>query len=588
MPRGRPPKPGTAEEKAAARRERVRQNVRALRERRKQKSIVVEPPPNTPPSLVWMSQSSRETSEVNDVSSDDSNTVDEVETFQSSPQASGQLAVLPLPGAKLQVERARIPWAPDSTEPYAASLLATFRKQFLPDASHLPEIFDPTQGNPCEKLDFLWTPCAFWVTNAFNLASNHGAETLRTGLLAVATTLKAYECGDDRLRIASFDLYRKSLQGIRKTLEVVRSHPPKDKTTLYLACHAAAMFELMQNSSLRATLHHVQGIGQLIEFLGDNRTQSSSSVPFLLLQDYRMLEMNFCLKYRYESTLSKRKRQQNPRLSSAVHRDPLLLGPSASNHSMLIAITDTADEICSVMVELDQLKQLDLKSIDETCLEKLVNKLSLILTAFDMWTIQLEARHLPTLVSEPESGPEGKSFRFTNFEVGAAWVFSFTVKAFGAETSIEATALLGAVESCQTRSSDSDGVTTLGDQDFATLPSAQRSPRTRRLQYLRSQLRRVLDQLVQSLSYFFQTDKGMVGQALGVFPLDTATSLLTKEWQRLEDDLVEAQMDTAGIRNELWYGEVQANLERVNEALLFCQQMQKRAQDFGLPTFYTP
>ena len=177
MRRGRPPKPGTADEKAAARRERVRNNVRALRERRKKEAAGGRSSESTHLSANRLSDGEERSSSDDDDDFDHS--LDSLAVSRKSSNASSSSTYSTL--AK-QNSIAVI----DTKSLYSLALIGNMRANFLPDSVYLPPTVDTTKGKPWESDQFLWTPCAFWVTNAFTRASSQDTGLLKTAVLAVS------------------------------------------------------------------------------------------------------------------------------------------------------------------------------------------------------------------------------------------------------------------------------------------------------------------------------------------------------------------------------------------------------------------
>ena len=551
--RGRPPKPGTTEEKAAARRERVRNNVRALRERRKKEA---QEQADSNGTLVIRRESTDET--------------DETASFSGSRKESiaAQTGLPEKKSKTLSLVNSRnnvslpLPFSIDSKSPYAIALMATVRVQFLPDSIYLPPTVDGVTLKPWESDQPLWTPCAFWVTSAFTKASGQESSLLKTSLLAIGTLLKSLEFNDPELRAASSELYRRCLQGIRKALEPLLSgsnERPKDTVALYLACHAAAMYELCQSSDLKTAMYHLRGVSHLICHLGDDRDVDAQSVAWLLLQDYRMAEMGLCMKFRYCSYSSLKKRQfQN---QSAEQKRSLSRSMHSDSSNVLVAITDIADGICEVMVDFDAIKH---DPVDSSFLEqcrRMVEKLDSLETRFKPLFDFLAYKFGPAFISiDTESdGPGSASLKFKTFDIGAAFCYGIMTELHCLETQIEiAQAVLN---------------TNMEDDTFSRSKIAS----------TRQEHRGLCLRLTQCLHYFLQTDKGITGGALSIFPLDAASVMLENEYNRLQIDLGSADKAHTSVEE---YSAIKRDIVVISEAQKFCVKMQDRAKAFGLPGLY--
>lgn len=592
MGRGRPPKPGTAEEKAAARRERVRNNVRALRERRKQEALTGSNLTTGDPfRLEWIENDyarvSSKRRQKNPESEDEpsSQASSTPDTASPSSTHSGTLYLV----NQRTAAKTLVPPNVDSKNSYAFAMLATVRVMFLPDAIYLPTNNTSSTARPWDSKQLLWTPCAFWVTSAFSKASNQETSVLKTTLLSIGMLLKGVEHGDRSLQVAAMEMYRRSLQGIRKTLDPIiqgRPEKPKDTVALYLACHAAAMFELIQNADLSATMRHLRGVSQLICHLGDGSSEEGQSMAWLLLQDYRFAEMGLCMKYRYVSYSSiARRKFEKDNINAQSSESYSTSARGRRSHNMLVILTDIADDISAIMVQIDLLKLKLPKYNIAPGLRRFLEKLDEIWQRFPDLHNQLIQRYGNAFIHKDEDediSAEG-SYRFKTFDIGAAWCYNLMTQLYCLETSIEVTTLLLKVErdvnsnassSSYGESPLSEGTEVNSVDDFANLD---------RLHELRRLHRAICIQLTRCLMYFLQTDKGITGQALAIYPLDAALNMLNVEMKRLQVDLAQARLARKGKEHATM---VWKDLVSIGNAKTFVQKMQERAKQFGLPSFH--
>jgi len=466
---------------------------------------------------------------------------------------------------------------------YAVAFLAHVRQQFLPAAIYLPPAINNTDDKSSENDGFLWTPCAFWITSAHIKASCQDHSLLKTALLAIGMLLKSLEYGDPSLRVASLEMYRRCLVGIRRSIELLtapNSKRPKDTMVLYLSCHAAAVFELTQNSDMTGTMHHLRAISNLMCHLGEDYDEYGNPVAWQLLQDYRWAEMSLCLKFRYASMMSHKHRQlehaSSGRQRSNRHSPK---AHTSSRHHMPVIITDIADDITAIMVQADALRK-QLKDYDTAAkLVRLINRLDRILSRYNPLYAQLVSRYGSAFVSIDSSEDDYALgyLKFKTFEIGAAWCYNLVTQAYCLETSIEIATLLSKLSRLATYRpsfplhTESDG----SIDGFIELLDGIRLDE--KIHLLRGQHRNVCIQLSQCSQYFLQTDKGMIGQALAIFPLDTAASMIDSEMERLYADTQEVGHTPA----------ILTSLAELQVARVVCRKMQARAQMFGLPSFYT-
>lgn len=299
MPRGRKPGPGTAEERAAARRERVRLNVQAFRKRKSDLVSGKQQDPSTTLRFIedtrWQHQLQRlspssdsrtSTEEKSDTSKDDSSTYQTSDT-SSTPSQDRAVAVYRRPAVSTLFSHPR-----DSIT-YTNQLYALLPDRFLPERVVLP--------TSDSDLDHVRTPCSLWITTACKLAHEQSNSALKDVVMAVSLALVAMEQPREDLRVASQRLYSRSLAKTRGGLDrVMTEHANLTSTelqALFLSCHASAIYEMLVNGSAVDTKRHVNGIGLLIE-----QQRQHPEFPALigeaLLEEYRMLEINFSLLHR--------------------------------------------------------------------------------------------------------------------------------------------------------------------------------------------------------------------------------------------------------------------------------------------------
>ncbi|KAK5082725.1 hypothetical protein LTR05_006605 [Lithohypha guttulata] len=587
MGRGRPPKPGTGEERAAARRERVRNNVRALRERRRKETATLKAVSADHSRVRWLSDSTLLKSSPNNIDG----SITDVDAVESSEVSSAQeldaaAGSLPLAN-RFAYPKILLPFSIDTKASYAFALLATMRQSFLPDSIHLPPAIGNANVRPWESKQYLWTPCAYWVTSAFKRASVQEVSVLKTCLLAIGVLLKSLEFQDTSLKVLALEMYRRALQGIRKSLEPLLKNNlqrPKDAVSLYLSCHAAAMFELMLSSDFSATMRHLRGVSQLVCHLGDGSDQEGQSIAWLLLQDYRFAEMGLCMKYRYTSFSSlKRQQFESNNLGQARCLNRPTTEHGHGSHNLLVKISDLADDISAIMVQLDSIRPLMHKPNIPDKIQRLLRDLNLIWDRFEGLHDCLITVYGTFLFRDISAeGPESGSMRFKTFDIGAAWCYNLMTQLHCLETSIDAVQLflqLGKRSDSATLSPERLGTE---EADEVNLGFADGPITLEKLHDLRRIQRAVCTQLTQCLHYFLQTDKGIIGQALAIFPLDAVVIMLAAERSRLFSDLSEAE--SAGQSNEMVYG-IRQDMAKIVDAESFCRKMQDRARAFGLPSF---
>ena len=298
MPRGRKPGPGTVEERAAARRERVRINVQAFRKRKN--DLVNGKQQDTRTTLRFIedtrwqcqlrrlspsSDSRTSTDENSDNSKDDSSSYETSDT-STIPSLDRAVASYRRPAVTLFSH-------PKDSITYTNQLYTLLPDRFMPERVVLP--------TSDSDLDHVRTPCSLWITTACKLAHEQSNSALKDVVMAVSLALVSMEQPREDLRVASQRLYSRSLAKTRGGLDrVMTEHANLTSTelqALFLSCHASAIYEMLVNGSAVDTKRHVNGIGLLIE-----QQRQHPEFPALigeaLLEEYRMLEINFSLLHR--------------------------------------------------------------------------------------------------------------------------------------------------------------------------------------------------------------------------------------------------------------------------------------------------
>ena len=299
MPRGRKPGPGTAEERAAARRERVRINVQAFRKRQHDLMNGKQQGPNTTLRFIedpkWQQQLQSQsplsdprtsTDDTSDSYKDDSSACGTTDT-ESKHSFERAVAICNKPGVTSLFS------TPRDSITYTNQLYALLPDRFLPERVVLPR--------SDADIDHVRTPCSLWITTACKLAHAESNSALRDVVMAVSLALVSMEQSRADLRVASQRLYSRSLAKTRGGLDRIMNDQvnlkSNDLQSLFLSCHASAIYEMLVNGSAVDTKRHVNGIGLLIE-----QQRQHPEFPALigeaLLEEYRMLEINFSLLHR--------------------------------------------------------------------------------------------------------------------------------------------------------------------------------------------------------------------------------------------------------------------------------------------------
>ena len=556
MPRGRRPGPGTAEEKAALRRERVRLNVQAFRKRKAGSSTNDESKDKS--NLRWVSGSKWQAEyderqhhpdEISDEESDE------------SPPSNGAIELSLLDddddeGAPAEAEEFLEPvmmlhMTPDLNKQYSYALLASLPARFLPHRVSIPSIPDGFIN--------IRTPCALWVTSACKLAQTNDVGPLKDSLMSMVLSLAAQEQNRPDLSVTSQRLYTRSLAKTRSVLHAIveRKQLPAglDIASVFLACHTAAVYELFVNGSMEDMVRHVMGVGILIQHLQSRNgiSGTSSVIGDSLIEEYRMLQMNFSMMYRRPSTIKAYNIKTNP-------------SSTTFGTSIFTELLDLADQVPPVMVEIDKLrpKQQSNPSYCAERLDALITILADIHSKLKVWCDILREKLVEKSLGDIFTPDEITldTSAITSYEFAATWMFSCSYDAYAIETFIEALEFFDSLEQ-----------------------SPGKSPLTMRrydIGLLRRKLIANAGGVIDIMPYFFQPDKGIVGRSIAIWPLEGAWSTLESEELRLRRD--EADLDRLDASIEVKI-KVQEQKVHVMNYLKMCRDWGAIAKSYGLPMF---
>ena len=547
MPRGRRPGPGTAEEKAALRRERVRLNVQAFRRRKAGEAGDQEDKSKSNIRWVsdskWQAEYDEKQRQAEDGGSDltlvdrtASPTISNVSTLEDDEVRQLSLMMLPQ--------------TPDLRRQYSHALLASLPARFLPQRVSIPEL-------PSGFIK-IRTPCALWVTSACSMAQTQESGPLKDALMSIILALASQEQGRPDLNVKSQQLYMRSLTKTRRTLQPIianeRLPVNTDIAGIFLACHAASVFELFVNGSLEDMARHVSGIGFLIHHL-QNHTEVSnvnSAIGDSLIEEYRMLQMNFSMMSRQPSTIHLH--------NLKINRKPV------RGVSIFTDLLDLADQVPPIMVKIDKLRPKQ-QSDPSDCAEQLVHlipELFNIHSELKAWSNILREKLIEKSLGDIFA-PEDLSLNtsaITSYEFASTWMFSCSYDCYAIETCIEALEFLASLEQSPGKAE-------------STLSYYRTEP-------LRTSLITNAGGIVDIMPYFMQPDKGIIGRSIAIWPLEGAWSTLESEEKRLRRDEKELDEIDADIELKI---KVQERKVLVMKYLKLCRDAEATAKTFGLPMF---
>ena len=345
MPQGRPRLPGTEAQRAAARRQQIRENVRAYRRRRRERE------------LSEIQVGSSETIETKEESPSGSSTDKSLSKFPM-PQS----ILFERPGRQVSITLDRestglrwglaLPFRIDLGPAYTSAFIAAFhyrsspspppdtgptslcsRVNYSPSSSESPpfsqSVTTATDSSIHSRFDHMRVQiCCFeWITTLSLQAMSPGAEMLRDALLASSLHLIGMENDDPRLSTAAMRIQNVALRKLRQGFDDYIAHRDVKKNALLAATALAySVSELLVNKSWSGYALHLRGVGALIEDAGPDALASRDSRDNFF--GYRTAQILFNILERRNSFLSRSEWIKFPWRDSDPHfnrpRDTLL------------------------------------------------------------------------------------------------------------------------------------------------------------------------------------------------------------------------------------------------------------------------
>lgn len=610
MARGRPPIKLPPEERLARRRERVKLNVQAYRARQREKKRLVGL--NAKPQIEYRW--------VQETKWDQREAADEKRNPESTPRGDVQ-------GRRRRKSETNLLHQPSAENQYTIALLAMLRSRFLPDRVVLSTSTSSSSAE--EQQQPLTTPCAAWVVNAHELAT--GAEhnpLLQSMLRSLGLGLLAAERRREDIQMVSLQTYQRTLVGVSRQLDRLISRSdvgnngnneerPRDSLALILSCHAASMFELGINGSLANTFRHVRGLGSLIVHELDTcavsaSTSASASDPALnilydLVEEFRLLELTFCLVYRCPSVL--RGSSWEPPTAAVMGEQPGGKKKRAKTNSRRMSAPSSlvrlfggllhiVRQLPDVMVMLDEHKMMtrslsprsnsiSAAAAEPTEIENLDDafaSVSLILDKLDDWSDSFLAHHTPPGTVKSKMAEErhvvagGADVNFPSLEVASAWVYSLAIKCLALDTYVDILAQRQqqqAHHSRRVRRGVHEREAQGGedeDEDDGGIAAAVAARMT---------LLDTATLLTRSIPYFFTAEGiGSLGRMHFLFPLECARRAFLHEFERLARDDGGRGSGSDDHRRLLL-----GNARDVVAGYMACKQFEERAKRLGFPLF---
>ncbi|KIW15269.1 hypothetical protein PV08_05314 [Exophiala spinifera] len=288
MPIGRPRIPGTEEERAGARRAKVRANVQAFRRRQREKKLAEE-----------AATHHTDEADSNDVSEAETKGEEEIRsliTFNSDSDLGEDPFV---------VSKSRGPWLWAIPSEFGVKLIGTkyqdafiqiLQDRYLPSQTNLPRI----QYEPKKRFSIC---CSTWITSATLEVGRPECKVLMQTLLAASLAIIGRDQKDEEMTLHAAFVQTQALQKLRLALTKYsqgdRSICP---TMLSLTALTCAMSELIANQSWDNFNRHIQGVGALIFHGGPEGLSNQSAQEHFY--GYRALQTPFLFMNRQRAFLS--------------------------------------------------------------------------------------------------------------------------------------------------------------------------------------------------------------------------------------------------------------------------------------------
>jgi len=317
MPQGRPRLPGTEAQRAAARRQQIRDNVRAFRRRRRERQL-------------------------SDTQAESTDSVKEETSSASSTEKSQPGSPTPQtisyeePGRQVSIIRERgdsdprwalaLPFRIDSGPAYTGAFIAAFHYRSSPSpppgtgscSSGTCSVSPKGSPSRSQSLTVSRDPIARpgddyirveicsseWITTVSFQAMYPGAEMLKDALLASSLNLIGMERDDERMSIAAMQTQNKALRQLREGFdEYIANRDVRANALLSATALACSISELLVNKSWAGYALHLKGVGALIEEAAPEALTSRASRDNFF--GYRTAQVPFNFVERRSSFLSR-------------------------------------------------------------------------------------------------------------------------------------------------------------------------------------------------------------------------------------------------------------------------------------------
>lgn len=485
MPIGRPRIPGTEEQRAEARRAKVRANVQAFRRRQKEKKLA---------ELVGGHQFNDHKGE----SSYSHQAREEVLCEQEEANASPTfLSLDPIsPESSVTSEEAE-PWLWAIPSEFGARIIGTTYQDTL--TSILQDEYLPSHPNlkcfqyePKKRVSIC---CSIWTTSATLEMGRPETKVLMEALLAASLAIVGRDQRDEDMTLQAAYVQTRALQKLRFALT---RYTEGDRTIsanmLSLTALTCAMSELIANQSWDNFNRHLLGVGALIFHGGvESLTTQSAQEHFY---GYRAMQAPFLFMHRQRACLS------SPEWIDFTWKEDLELA-----HHPLHSVLDIAFQILPDIVEQDMPRKWKL-----SCLEDRLRKAWAVVEELDGWERRLRSQDHKVVYKKRSPTWEGLHDHYFEFDLLS------TAIAFSVYTAvrIHVAALIASVS----------------EDILSRDPTADVHPELGVLEALRwSRL------ACQCLEFFHTGKLKLTGRIVTLWPLETAWEFFTRTQSERSMDL---------------------------------------------------
>lgn len=534
MPRGRPSNNVDDDEKLAIRREKVRLNVQAHRQRQKLKKLQEALNEPSQPEFRWIQETKWQ-------ASSDKTLPEQKALALCKPSHDAECTLL---------------YEPTPEKQYSYSLMGMFRTRFLPQRLVLP--------GPRLSEHRLVTPCALWVVRGYDTAAFREDPLVGGIVRALGLAILGVEHQREDILSVSTHRYYKTLAAISRQLRSLNngeSLDVNDHLALVLACHAVSIFELSASGSLTKMFTHVRGLGSLLL----RQSLQLETVPeewYDFMEEYELMELTLCLIYRQSPVLT------GAKLGKAVRRRYHAVGELTTPRSMtgqLQELVHICRPLLPIMEYVDDADLLSNPNLER--LKQSLDSISHITTGMQQWAHKFLARDASQVVgSEAYTSGHGE-LDFPGLEVAAAWLFWLCFKAHTLETHIS---VIEQIQSHQQKNVRSDDANQSHDSQPSNLDTE--------LTLVRSELLDTLHLLMRSTPYFLKANIGLIGQSFVCFPLETARVAFLHELHR---ETSPSSSDTESVLST-------EKMKSLLQGLKACKRLAEKASDMRCALFTDP